>query len=258
MSDAGHQERILDQFTRQATPFSTANTITDANALRMIVEAAQAGPGDTVLDVACGGGIIVCAFAPVVKHATGIDMTPAMLDRARQHAAEKGVANVSWDQGDVGALPYADGAFDIVVTRFSMHHFLDPVSVLREMVRVCAPGGRVVVVDMYASDDPAKAAEWNKLEKLRDPSHVRCLTLPELQGLFGPAGLGTPRPSFYELRDEVRNLLKRSFPNPGDDVKIIAMFAASAEDDRMGIPVQRDGERLNYAYPIAILAASKP
>ena len=258
MSDTGHQERILDQFTRQATPFSTANTITDANALRMIVEAAEAGSGDTVLDVACGGGIIVCAFAPVVKHATGIDMTPAMLDRARQHAAEKGVANVSWDQGDVGSLPYADGAFDIVVTRFSMHHFLDPIGVLREMVRVCAPGGRVVVVDMYASDDPAKAVEWNRLEKLRDPSHVRCLTLPELKGLFGAAGIGAPRASFYELRDEVRNLLKRSFPNPGDDVKIIAMFAASAEEDRMGIPVQRDGDRLNYAYPIAILAASKP
>jgi ubiquinone/menaquinone biosynthesis C-methylase UbiE len=158
MTDAGHQERILDQFTRQATPFSTANTITDANALRMIVEAAAPGPGDTVLDVACGGGIIVCAFAPEVKHATGIDMTPAMLDRARALAAEKGVANVSWDQGDVGSLPYADGTFDIVVTRFSMHHFLDPISVLREMLRVCAPGGRVVVVDMYASDEPAKAA----------------------------------------------------------------------------------------------------
>jgi ubiquinone/menaquinone biosynthesis C-methylase UbiE len=173
MTDAGHQERILDQFTRQATPFSTANTITDANALRMIVEAAAPGPGDTVLDVACGGGIIVCAFAPEVKHATGIDMTPAMLDRARALAAEKGVANVSWDQGDVGSLPYADGTFDIVVTRFSMHHFLDPISVLREMLRVCAPGGRVVVVDMYASDEPAKAAEWNRLEKLRDTSHVR-------------------------------------------------------------------------------------
>ncbi len=135
MSDAGHQERILDQFTRQATPFSTANTITDANALRMIVAAGTPGPDDTVLDVACGGGIIVCAFAPEVKHATGIDMTPAMLDRARALAAEKGVANVSWDQGDVGALPYADGTFNIVVTRFSMHHFLDPLSVLREMLR---------------------------------------------------------------------------------------------------------------------------
>lgn len=257
MSDASHQERILDQFTRQATPFSTANTITDANALRMIVEAAAAKPGDTVLDVACGGGIIVCAFAPEVKHATGIDMTLAMLDRARQLAAEKGIANVSWDRGDVGSLPYADGTFDIVVTRFSMHHFLDPVGVLREMVRVCAPGGRVVVVDMYASENPAKAAEWNRLEKLRDPSHARCLTLPELKGLFNAVGLAEPRASFYELRDEVRNLLRRSFPNPGDDVKIIEMFAASAEDDRLGIPVQRDGDLINYAYRVAILAARR-
>ncbi len=64
MSDTAHQDLILDQFTRQATPFSTADTITDANALRMIVAAATPGPGDTVLDVACGGGIIVCAFAP--------------------------------------------------------------------------------------------------------------------------------------------------------------------------------------------------
>jgi ubiquinone/menaquinone biosynthesis C-methylase UbiE len=257
MSDATHQDLILDQFTRQATPFSTANTITDANALRMIVAAAMPGPRDTLLDVACGGGIIVCAFAPEAKHATGIDMTPAMLDRARQLAAEKGIANVSWDQGDVGSLPYADGAFDIVVTRFSMHHFLDPIGVLREMVRVCAPGGRIVVVDMYASEDPAKAAEWNRLEKLRDPSHVRCLTLTELKGLFGTAGLPAPKASFYELRDEVRNLLRRSFPNPGDDVKIIEMFAASAEDDRLGIPVRRDGDRINYAYPIAILAAQR-
>jgi ubiquinone/menaquinone biosynthesis C-methylase UbiE len=255
MSESVHQDLILDQFTRQATPFSTADTITDANALRMIVAAAGPGPGDTVLDVACGGGIIVCAFAPEVRHATGIDMTPAMLDRARQLAAEKGLANISWDQGDVGSLPYADGAFDIVVTRFSMHHFLDPIAVLREMVRVCAPGGRVVVVDMHASEDPAKATEWNRLEKLRDPSHVRCLTLTELKALFGTAGLPAPQAAFYELRDDVRNLLRRSYPNPGDDVKIVDMFAASAEDDRLGIPVRREGDRINYAYPIAILSA---
>jgi ubiquinone/menaquinone biosynthesis C-methylase UbiE len=255
MSNSNHQDLILDQFTRQATPFSTANTITDANALRLIIEAAKPEPHHKLLDVACGGGIVVCAFAPHVKHATGIDMTPAMLDRARQHAADTGVANVTWDRGDVMSLPYADGAFDIVVTRFSMHHFPDPLGVLREMVRVCAPGGRVVVVDMYASEEPAKAVEWNRLEKLRDPSHVRCLTLPELQALFGQAGLPQPQASFYELRDEVRNLLRRSFPNPGDDVKIIEMFTASAEDDRLGVPVRCEGERLEYAYRVAVLAA---
>jgi len=258
MSDTTHQDRILDQFTRQATPFSTANTITDANTLRMIVAAAAPTPADTVLDVACGGGIVVCAFAPHVRHATGIDMTPAMLDRARRLAAEKEIDNVTWDQGDVGSLPYADGTFDVVVTRFSMHHFLDPVGVLREMARVCAPGGRVVVIDMYASDDPTKAAEWNRAEKLRDPSHVRCLTLPELKALFGAVGLSAPRTTFYEMRDEIRNLLGRSFPNPGDDVRIIEMYAASAEDDRLGIPVQRNGDRIEYAFQIAIMAADRP
>src|SRR5579872_6313348 len=199
MSDTAHRDQILDQFTRQATPFSTAGTITDANALRMIVAAAAPAPGDTVLDVACGGGIVVCAFAPRVRQATGIDMTPAMLDRARRLAADKGLSNVAWDEGDVEHLPYPDGAFTIVMTRFAMHHFLRPEAVFREMVRVCAPGGRVVVVDTYGSPDPRKAVEFNRLEKLRDPSHVRSLALDELLGLYRNAGLGEPRAGFYEL-----------------------------------------------------------
>ncbi len=258
MPDPAHGALIRDQFTRQATPFSTAAPIADAGALELIVEAAGAGPDDTVLDVACGGGIVVCAFAPHVRHATGIDMTPAMLDRARSLAAEKGIANVSWREGDVAQLPYPDGAFTIVVTRFAVHHFPDPHAVFAEMVRVCAPGGRVVVVDTCASADPAKAAAFNRLELLRDPSHVRALPLAELKGLFAAAGLEEPRVSFYELRDTVKNLLARSFPNPGDDEKIVELFCASIADDRLGIPVRRDGDQIDYAYPVAILAARKP
>ncbi len=257
MTDAAHNSLIRDQFTRQATPFSTAAPIADVGALAMIVDSADAGPDDSVLDVACGGGIVVCAFAPHVSHATGIDMTPAMLERARHLAAEKGIVNVTWREGDVAPLPYPDGAFTIVVTRFAMHHFIDPQAVFREMVRVCAPGGRVVVVDTYASPDPAKAAEFNWLEKLRDPSHARSLGLAELRDLFRAAGLGEPRERFYELRDEVKNLLARSFPNPGDEQKIVDLFAASIADDRLGIPVDRDGDRLHYAYPVAILAAER-
>src|SRR6266850_7282256 len=101
MTDATHSGLIRDQFTRQATPFSTAAPIADAGALKMVVAAAEAGPDDTVLDVACGGGIVVCGFAPHVRHVTRIDMTPAMLDRARRLAAEKGIANVAWREGDV-------------------------------------------------------------------------------------------------------------------------------------------------------------
>jgi len=258
MTEASHRGLILDQFTRQATLFSTAAPITNADALRMIVEAARPGPEHAVLDVACGGGIVVCAFAPHVRQASGIDVTPAMLDEAQRLAAEKGLTNVEWRQGDVNALPFEDGRFTIVVTRFSVHHFSDPAVVLREMARVCAPGGRLVVVDMYASQDPAKAAEFNRLERLRDPSHMRSLALAELISLFGEAGLPEPEASFYELRDEVRNLLARSFPEPGDDAKIIELFRASAADDRLGVPVRIEGDRIHYAYPVAILAAQRP
>jgi ubiquinone/menaquinone biosynthesis C-methylase UbiE len=258
MADANHQDLILDQFTRQATVFSTAPAITDERALQMIVEAARAGTDDTVLDVACGGGIVVCAFAPHVRHATGIDVTPAMLARARALAAEKRVSNVSWRQGDATALPHEDGSFTIVVSRFAFHHLLDPLAVLREIVRVCAPGGRIVMVDTCASEDPAKAAEFNRLEKLRDPSHARNLTLSELKGFFRTVGLPEPQLSSYELRSEVASLLARSFPNPGDDVKIVEIFKASAVDDRLGIPVRIEGEKIHYAYPVTILAAQHP
>ena len=126
------------------------------------------------------------------------------------------------------------------------------------MVRVCAVRGRVVVCDMYASTDPVKAATWNRLEKLRDPSHVRCMSLPELKNLFAKLELPAPKEAQYELRDTVRNLLKRSFPNPGDDVKITAMFDKHVDDGSLGIPqARRDGDEIFYTYPVVILAARK-
>jgi ubiquinone/menaquinone biosynthesis C-methylase UbiE len=257
MTNEAHGSLIRDQFTRQATPFSTATPITDAGALKMIIDLAAPGPDDTLVDVACGGGIVVCAFAPHLRHATGIDMTPAMLDRARGLATKQRIANVTWREGDVASLPWPEASFTIVLTRFAVHHFPDPLAVSREMVRVCAPGGRIIVVDTCASGDPAKAEAFNRLEKLRDPSHIRALPLAELKTLFTSTGLAEPQVSFYELRDEVKNLLARSFPNPGDEVKVSEMFAASVADDRLGIPVCRDGDRLEYAYPVAILAARR-
>ncbi len=252
-----HDSLIVDQFTRQATPFSTAPAISDEQALRMIVAASRPRPDDTVLDLACGGGLVVCAFAPHVRRATGIDLTPAMLARARALEAEKGLANVAWQEGDIRALPWPDATFSIVVTRFSFHHLTDPLGAMREMARVCRPGGRVVVVDMYASDNPEKAAAWNRLEVLRDPSHVRSLGLTELKALFSATGLPTPEATFYELRSDVGSLLARSFPNPGDEQRIVALFTAQVEEDSMGIEVRSDNGTLRYAYPVAILASTR-
>ena len=258
MTGPTHKELIVDQFSKQAIPFSTAKTIADEKALQLLIDAVGAGPYDTLLDVACGGGNVVCAFARVVNQATGIDMTPAMLERARRVAQEQSLANVIWDQGQATSLPYADGTFSIVVTRFSFHHFIAPLAALKEMVRVCAPGGRVLVADMHTSTDSAKSAEFNRMELLRDPSHVRALPVAELQALFPAAGLSKAKITFYELRDELENLLARSFPNPGDDEKIREIFRASARDGRLGIPIRVEGTRVHYAYPVAVLTATRP
>lgn len=258
MSAPSHRDLIVEQFTRQATPFSTATPIASEEALRLLVEACGAGPTDTVLDVACGGGLVACAFATVVRAAEGIDITPAMLDRARALATEKGLGNTRWRQGDVLPLPYVDGSFTIVTSRFTFHHFQDPLAVLREMKRVCAPRGRIAVVDTDASSDPVKAGTFNQMERLRDPSHVRAMPAAELIGFFEAAGLPAPRRHSYELRDELENLLRRSFPNPGDDDKIRALFRASATDDRLGIPIRLEGDRVHYAYPVAVLVADRP
>ena len=258
MHKTSHDELIVDQFSKQAIPFSTARTIAGEKALQLLIDFVDAEPDDTVLDVACGGGNVTCAFARVVRHATGIDMTPAMLEHARTMARENSLSNVNWDEGQATSLPYADGAFTIVVTRFSFHHFIEPLAVLKEMVRVCAPGGRILVADMYTSTDSAKGAEFNRMELLRDPSHVRALPVAELKALFPAAGLPEAKIAFYELRDELENLLGRSFPNPGDDEKIRDIFRFSARDNRLGIPIRREGARIHYAYPVAVLAATRP
>src|SRR5947209_1525882 len=252
-----HRDLIVEQFTKQAVPFSTAPGVRDEEALRLLVDFTGAGPEDTVLDVACGPGLVVCALAAVVRHATGIDVTPAMIERARALAAEKGLANVAWQVGDVLPLPYPDGAFSLVVSRFAFHHFAEPRAVLAEMKRVCAPGGRVALVDVAASEDPAKAAALNRMEKLRDPSHVRVLTLAEQQALFPDVGLPPPRATFYQLKSELEGLLERSFPAPGDAERIRQMFVESLDGDGLGLGTRRRGETIVFAYPVAVLAAIK-
>jgi SAM-dependent methyltransferase len=250
-----HQDLILDQFTKQAVPFATAPGIRDEEALKLVVDFADAGTNDTVLDVACGPGLVVCAFAQVARHATGIDLTPAMIEHARSLQKTKGLTNVTWRVGDVLPLPYADASFSIVTSRYAFHHFLDPQAVLAEMKRVCAPGGKIAVIDVIASPDPEKAAAYNRMEKLRDPSHVRGLTQVELEGLFMLNGLSAPRKTFYRVESELDETLRRSFPNPGDADEIRRIFRAALDNDGLGMDVRLRSNKIYFSYPIAVLVA---
>ncbi len=167
MTDQHDEQRrlIVEQFTKQAVPFAEMPHHNDEDTNRLVIETTGIGPNDTVLDVACGPGLITTAAAKVARHVTGIDITPAMIDEARKRQQAMGLTNMEWRVGDVLPLPFADSSFSAMITRYSFHHFLEPQAVLTEMVRVCRPGGRAAVVDVFMSSTE-QAQAYDRMEKL--------------------------------------------------------------------------------------------
>jgi SAM-dependent methyltransferase len=253
-----HHAAIVDQFTRQAALFAKAPAMHGEEALALLVEAAGPRPEDETLDVACGPGSVVAVFAERVRHAVGLDATEAMLREARDLAKTRGLENVEWHLGDVYRLPFADAAFDIVSCRFAFHHLETPGAALGEMIRVCRPGGRVVLCDGVASDDPGKAAAFNHMERHRDPSTVGFRPLSGLLRLYSEAGLPAPRATAFQVPSERDLLISISFPANDDRALLRRMIDDSVEGDKFGLGAHRDGETVRFAYPAVILVSEKP
>ncbi|KAB2913137.1 MAG: class I SAM-dependent methyltransferase [Hyphomicrobiaceae bacterium] len=256
-ADCAHQAAIADQFSRQAELFAAAPALHNEAALDLLVAAAAPLPTDLSLDVACGPGSVVVAFARRVRRAVGLDATQAMLDQARKRAARAAAGNVDWHLGDVYDLPFAQGAFDIVSCRFAFHHLREPAKAFAEMVRVCAVGGRIVLCDAVASDDAGKAAAFNRMERYRDPSTVEFRPLSALRALFREAGLGEPAARFYQVPAEREALVALSFPAGDDRAGLRAMLDEAVEGDRMGVNARRHGDTMRFDYPAVVLVAVK-
>ena len=183
-----HLQRTRHEFTRQAKQFASSPTITAAELTARFVDAVPAGPETTILDVACGPGIVTVGIAAKARAVVAFDLTPEMLQQARERCAKAGLANVTFEQGSATALPFPDASFDGVVTRLSIHHFDQPRRVLAEMFRVLKPKGALVLADVISSADANESELHNAIEVLRDPSHVRMLPAAELISMITEAG----------------------------------------------------------------------
>ena len=114
-----------------------------------LVQLAAPGPGERVLDVACGTGIVARRAAARVGAGgggavAGLDLNQSTLEVARAAAAQAG-ASIDWQAGDAVGLPFPDGAFEIVFCQQGLQFFPDPALALREMRRVLVPGGRLAL-----------------------------------------------------------------------------------------------------------------
>jgi len=244
---------VVEQFTRQAASFARLPSHEAATGL--LLDMARVGAGDQVLDVACGPGLVACAAAQRAQRVVGIDLTPAMIEQARALQAKLGLGNLEWRIGDVASLPFESASFGAVTTRYSLHHFSDPDVVLAEMVRVAKSGGRVAIADMVLPR--AKAAAYDRMERLRDPSHVRTLSREELGSLAAAAGLRELRRADYLFEVDLERLMRASFPRPGDAERVRALLEADAGVDAMGLSVSGNGSEMRLRYPVAIVAGVK-
>ena len=185
-----HAEKIDQAFTAQAEAFEdpSRNQVFTSDA-QWVFERLPLTADDVVLDVAAGTGHAARQLAGTARTVVALDATEAMLARGQAQAATDGCRNVLFMRGDAAALPFLDDSFDVVVSRFAAHHFERPAVVVAEMVRCTRPGGHVALVDLVADEDPEVAAEQNRLERLRDPSHTRMLAAIEIQAMLAEAGL---------------------------------------------------------------------
>ncbi|MGE0451576.1 MAG: class I SAM-dependent methyltransferase [Vicinamibacterales bacterium] len=114
-------------------------------------------PGDRVLEVGVGTGINATLY-PRTCSVTGVDLSDSMLEKARERVSRKGLDNVRLLEMDAANLKFADDAFDIVYAPYLISVVPDPVAVVREMRRVCRPGGKIVILNHFRSANPLVAA----------------------------------------------------------------------------------------------------
>lgn len=249
MHMTAHDVNIVAQFTRWAKPFADLPIHAEADAMVRTIGACALAPDLDVLDVACGPGILACALAPYARSVLGIDITPAMIDQGRLRQARMAVDNVDWRIGNATSLPFDDQCFDRVTTRYSLHHMTDPAAVLMEMKRVCRSGGRIVVID--ATPSPETQQAYDRMEKLRDPSHTSALTLDALRRIGREVGLREALIDGYRLEARLDTL-----SDADDTPALTAMFDAdiAGGGDAIGVGAWYAPDGIRFHFPLSIVA----
>ena len=160
-----HEDTVKQSFKIQAKKFA-AYHMSKAEYTDYLIQKIGAGGKEHALEVAAGTCICGRALAPFVEDITCLDLTEEMLEQGKRLAEESGLKNIYFRTGNAEKLPYEEETFDLVITRLSFHHFTNPVIPFREMQRVLKKGGKLVVWDMEATEEPLRKID-DKIEKLK-------------------------------------------------------------------------------------------
>ncbi len=257
---------IRERFTETAKSFGDYVLAGRGSEAEKLAALATAGAENAsqwrALDLACGPGTFARALATRVRFVVGLDLTPALLLRARQALGEAGASAISvtaFACGDGNRMPFADGTFDLAVCGYSIHHMLHPARVIAELARIVRPGGRVAIVDMVARDGFDRELH-TRIERARDASHTQSLFAGEFQTLLQDAGM---RALASELEEKTRNFdvwmnAMKVPPGTAAYAETRALLESTLSNDAAGMrPRVTAEDQLEYSLPSLYVVAEK-
>ncbi|MFP3387876.1 class I SAM-dependent methyltransferase [Brevibacillus sp. SIMBA_040] len=203
------KQAVQQQFGKNAENYVHSQNHAKGSDLGLLVEWLQPKKDWTILDIATGGGHVARTLAPHVDLVIAADLTREMLEAASRANRQANAENMIYVQADAEALPFLDESVDVITCRIAAHHFPDPNAFVREVSRVLRPGGAFLFIDNVAPEDIELAAFINHVEKMRDRSHVRCLSVNEWRTLHEANGLTESKQRLRKKKFEFEPWVKR-------------------------------------------------
>jgi SAM-dependent methyltransferase len=210
MTTQDHANLVTAQFGPRAAAYVASEVHANGADLEQLAAFATRGPTNArALDLGCGGGHAAFQVAPHVGQIVAYDMSVDMLNAVSRTAADKGLNNIVTRQGVAEMLPFTDRGFDLVVSRFSAHHWNDLSAGLAEARRVLKDDGRAVFIDVVAPPSPLCDTHLQTIELLRDMSHVRNYSAAAWLAALEDAGFVTGVKTARRLRLEFTSWVTR-------------------------------------------------
>lgn len=251
---------VRAQFGRQAEYYRTSSVHATGRTLKRAAELLALAGTERVLDVATGAGHLAFSLARAAREVVAMDLTPAMLAVAADEAARRGIGNVTFAEGDAANLPFPDHSFHHVACRVAAHHFPDPGLAVVEMARVVEPGGGVLLVDTSVPEDEGLDRTINRLETLRDASHVRDWRPSEWQSLFRRAGLviALQEWGFLEKEMSFTEWVERAATPIERVAEARRLLEEAGPATGAALAVRKEGNELFFQLPWVIILGYRP
>ncbi len=261
------KELVQQQFGANAAKYATSKVHAKGASLARLVELVQPQADWQALDIATAAGHTALTFAPHVAHVVASDLTPEMLTVATQQAEQKGISNISFETADAENLPFGNGRFNLVTCRIAPHHFPHIDRFLAESARVLQPDGILAVVDNIAPGSRLRGKKaqrlrdagdyYNAFEKLRDPSHFRCLSLDEWIGGFMQAGFTILHQETAFKQMSFGPWAARMQVSKDDTTRLKAMLVQAPEKVAEFLVPEFDGDNISFRLTEAIVVGRK-